>query len=272
MIQQGKYKPHTVRDWWKFFRSIMLEASVDFEIADPTAKIPGISLKGHRTYPKGKPNRLTPAEFGAFLKSLKRLYPQHVAPIMLGIATGRRPCELRPLRRKGPNADINWQTGVIEIRRSSPRTTEIRERTKTDEDLTIKLTGPLVAILADHVAHLKGRALASDWLFPSQIGTMKQLRVWSKAIKAAAEDAGIDHPITPRMMRRTYNDLVRVLKIHKDVQKSMSGHKTDDMISLYSTVDYAEQEKGLTQIMGLLGSVNDSDKDPGEGEGGAQAA
>jgi hypothetical protein len=58
--------------------------------------------------------------------------------LTLGIATGRRPSELRPLRRAGPTPDIVWGTGELLIRRSDTLGV-VNDRTKTKRRLRIPL-------------------------------------------------------------------------------------------------------------------------------------
>ena len=83
----------------------------------------------------------------------RELYPQHFAMLALGLATGRRPSELRPLRRNGPTPDILWDEGVLLVRRSEARG-EVMDRTKTGKRLRIPLPRELMDILQWHVDNL----------------------------------------------------------------------------------------------------------------------
>ena len=56
----------------------------------------------------------------------RELFPQHHAMLVLELATPGRP-RLRPLRHKGPTADILWNEGVLLVRRSETRG-EVMER------------------------------------------------------------------------------------------------------------------------------------------------
>lgn len=60
------------------------------------------------TYTEEEPNSLTVDEVPRFMAKARAGYPQHFARLALGLATGRRPSELRPLRRQGPTSDILW--------------------------------------------------------------------------------------------------------------------------------------------------------------------
>jgi hypothetical protein len=50
-------------------------------------------------------------EVPLFLGGIRRLYPQHFGMVALGFATGLRPSSLRPLRRRGLEADVRWERG-----------------------------------------------------------------------------------------------------------------------------------------------------------------
>jgi hypothetical protein len=87
-------------------------------IADPTAKVDPFDTKTHRTYTFEQPNAFELEDVGRFLHAMRVRWSEHYAMVYLGTWTGWRPSMLRPLRRRGPNADINWQTGELFGRRS----------------------------------------------------------------------------------------------------------------------------------------------------------
>ena len=82
---------------------------------------------------------------------VRELYPQFFAMVALGFATGLRPSTLRPLRRGGPTPDINWETGVLQVRRSNTIGEEVMETTKTKRHQTIALPPELIDMLKWHV-------------------------------------------------------------------------------------------------------------------------
>ena len=57
---------------------------------------------------------------------------------------------------------------------------------------------------------------------------------------------------TQRGMRRTYNDLARFAKVDRLVKKSVSGHGTDEMEELYSSVAPEEQRDGIAKVIRLV--------------------
>jgi hypothetical protein len=122
---------------------------------------------GSGTYTEEEPNSLTVDEVPRFMATARAHYPQHFAMLALGLATGRRPSELRPLRRQGPTPDILWTDGVLLVRRSETRG-EVMERTKT-----------------------------GGYRAPSCL---------DKPIVEIAKAAEIKKALSPRFMRRTFQD------------------------------------------------------------------
>lgn len=57
---------------------------------------------------------------------------------------------MRPLRRKGPSADVLWDTGVVLARRSQTRGDEIRETTNNATRFRVTLPADVMAVLRWH--------------------------------------------------------------------------------------------------------------------------
>jgi hypothetical protein len=74
-----------------------------------------------------------------------------------------------------------------------------------------------------------------------------------KPFDGVCTELGLRKKITPRAMRRTFNDLARAANIKDVVTKSISGHVTDKMKEHYSTVIGAEQKENLTNLVSLVG-------------------
>ena len=70
-------------------------------------------------------------------------------------------------------------------------------------------------------------------------------------VKAAAA-AGIKKSITPRAMRRTFQDVTRAANVESVVKRSISGHATEEMEGWYSTVAPDEQRVGLAKVIDLM--------------------
>lgn len=253
-VESGKLSPHTVNNRLRILCNVMRQAVGDLELdKDPTLNIEPLDTSTRVTYSEEEPNSLTPKEVQMFLEELKKRASQHYAFMVLGFATGRRPSELRPLRRKGPQPDIKWADGLLLVRRSETKGV-VMEKTKTGNKLRIPLPSDLVDILREHADSLpEGPMRSSDLLFPSAVGGFRSSTCLTKPMAAVLKATGITKHITPRAMRRTYQDLTRLAKVHDFVARAISGHETVEMHDHYSTVGGDEVRAGLAKVIGLVG-------------------
>lgn len=207
------------------------------------------------TYSEEEPNSLTVEEARAFLARMREFFPQHFAMTALGLATGLRPSTLRPLRREGPQADILWEDCVLLVRRSQTLGEEVMNTTKTGQRQRIALPKDLIDILRWHVDSLpdEGPMKESDLLFPSEVGGFRAPSVLDKPFRVVAKAIGLRKRVTPRAMRRTFQDLARAAEVRDLVTRSISGHATEEMQRHYSTVGETEQRDGLARVVSLAG-------------------
>ena len=254
-IQAGELSPRTAQGWMGVLKSIFAMATLEFELPkNPTLGVPAFDTREHPTYTDEEPNSLTPDELKAWLALARERWPQHYAMMAVGFATGRRPSELRPLRRKGPRVDFDVDAKVLHIRRSHTRGPEVMETTKTDKHLKITLPSALVEILREHVRALPLGAMAdSDLLFPSRKGSYRTPAVLDKPFADLSKALGLGKHVTPRAMRRTFQDLARAAQVTDIVTRAISGHATEEMQRKYSTVYQQETEAGLAKILDLGG-------------------
>ena len=170
--------------------------------------------------------------------------------ILLGFGIGSRPSTLRPLRRTGPESDIDWDEGFVFLRRSNPSGDEIRNRTKNKNDLGIPLPPALMRVLRAHVAALPpGPMRDSSYLFPSTTGGMRSRSALDKPFRAVARALGWNLKLTPKSMRRTFNDLARQARVHDIVLRSISGHLTETMQERYSTAQQQERRAAVGKVI-----------------------
>jgi integrase len=225
------------------------------------------------TYTEEEPNALAVDEVPRFMAKAREMFPQHFAMLALGLATGRRPSELRPLRRKGGAADVLWEEGVLLVRRSETMG-QVRETTKTGRRLRIPLPLDLVEVLREHAEALpEGPMRESDLLFPSETGGFRAGSCLDKPIRKIAKAAGIKQHLTARFMRRTFQDLGRQAKVHDFVVRAISGHATVAMQERYSSVAGDEVRAGLAKVISLAGFTRDrGERNPESGYGGGYAA
>lgn len=271
-IAAGTYSPHTANDWLTILSVITNAAFDEFEIdrRSPTAGIAKFDTSAHPSYTDEEPNSLTADEAKAFLAAMRRLYPQHFAMVALGFATGLRPSSLRPLRREGKTPDVLWEEGVLLVRRSHTRKKEVMDKTKTGRRQRLTLPKDLVDILRWHVDSLpdEGPMKESELLFPSETGSFRAPSVLDKPFRAVAKEIGLRKRLTPRGMRRTFQDLARAAEVRDVVTRAVSGHATETMQRHYSTVNADEMRDGLARVVSLAGFREALKAREGEAEGG----
>jgi integrase len=93
---------------------------------------------------------------------------------------------------------------------------------------------------------------ASDLLFPSVRGSFRTSSCLDKPFTSVATAIGLPFDLTPRAMRRTFNDLARASQVADVVTRSITGHKTETMQSLYSTTRPDEQREAIAKVIGLV--------------------
>jgi hypothetical protein len=206
---------------------------------------------GMETYTDENPNALREEDIPRFLAEMLHQFPQHFAMTLLGFTTGLRPSSMRPLRRCGPEADLKLPEGVLLIRRSQTRG-EAVARTKTGRRGRIPLPKDVLGVLEWHVGNLTSRQRESELLFPSDTGGYRSGSCLDKPFTAVAEALKLPYRVTPRAMRRTFQDESRAEEIDALVTRSISGHATETMQHHYSTVRDEEKRHALERLVGRI--------------------
>jgi hypothetical protein len=57
--------------------------------------------------------------------------------------------------------------------------------------------------------------------------------------------------LTPKCMRRTFNDLARRAAVHDIVLRSISGHLTEEMQERYSTAQQQERRAAVGKVIDI---------------------
>lgn len=258
-MQADKCKLSSVKTWWGVFKTVMSRAAAYFDIKDPTHLVE-LPSSNHRTYTIEEPNSLLPSEVPKFFEAAWNHEREHFAMLALGMLTGRRACELRPLRRSGKYADLVWETGELRVRRSQTMG-EPMEVTKTKKDVVIFLPPTLVDVLRTHVAGLTPSRRDSELLFPprrSESRDMGHTYMAKSALDKPIKNICVKAEITKRLtakgaMRRTYQDLCRAAQVNETVQMAMSGHATKGMLELYSSASADEKRSALMRMSDIAG-------------------
>jgi hypothetical protein len=255
LVEKKEYKPATANNWIKILRVVVNSAVAEFEMdRNPTLGVKDFDTSTHQTYTEEQPNSLTPDEVPVFLAKMRELYPQHFAFVAMGFATGLRPSTLRPLRRTGETPDVLWGEGVVLIRRSHTRKQEVMEKPKTGLRQRLTLPEELMEVLQRHVDRLpEGPMKESDLLFPSERGEFRACSCLDKPFDEVVTALKLNKKITPRAMRRTFQDLARAAEVKDIVTRAVSGHATEAMQRHYSTVSPAEMRNSLAKVIDLAG-------------------
>jgi len=265
--------PTTANNWLTRLRTIINAAVDEYELPkNPIRGVKNFDLRAWCPYTAENPNALLPDEVPRYLEKMRELYPQHYAFVVLGFATGLRPSSLRPLRRSGPNADVKWTHGLLLVRRSHTRHQEVMDTTKQGTQYEISLPDELIEIMRWHVAQLRGKMAESELLFPSETGELRTPSVLDKPFREVAKKINLGRPLTPRAMRRTYQDLMRRAKVHDTVTRSISGHATAAMQEHYSTASREEQREAIGRVLSLAQARAARRGASGEGSGEAAAS
>lgn len=254
-IGAGEYKPSTMNTRLAVLKVVFAQAKRDFDLdRDPAEALRSFDTSTHHAYTDEEPNALTADELGRFLARMRETHPQHFAMTYLGFATGLRPSSLRPLRRKGPTPDVLWDAHVLLVRQSQTDGDEVMPCTKTGTTQRLTLPEELVAVLRWHVeTQLRVEPmLESDLLFPSELGGFRSRSVLDRPFAEVAKAIGLTKRITPRGMRRSFQDLARLAQVADVVTRSISGHATETMQRHYSTVSPKEQAEGLARLLRLV--------------------
>lgn len=250
----GAYSPHTMNDFLAVARVIFGAATLKYDLArNPMVGVEDFSLARHRVYTHEEPNSLTPAEASVWLSTFKDQFPQFFAMTFLGLVLGQRPSTLRPLRRRGPTPDLDLANRVLLVRRSHTIASEVMDSTKTGKDQTIKLPPALMDVLTWHIETqlTTWQQKKSELLFPTEEGGFRSRSCLDKPFAAVTAACGIRKRITPRAMRRTFQDLSREAQVEGIVAKAISGHATDAMRLHYSTAQDAEVEQGIARVIDI---------------------
>ncbi len=245
------HTPVTANGWISILKVICAAMTTHFELdRNPAAALEYFPTG--RTYTREQPNALTAPQVRVFLATMKRMFPQHYAMVFFGFISGARPSTLRPLRREGDVTDLKWDERVILLRRSNTLGDEIMDETKTALDQEIPLPPLAVRVLRAHIAALPdGPMRESPYLFPSVTGGMRSRSVLDKPFRDVLKALGWTIKLTPKGMRRTFNDLARDAEVHDVVTRAISGHETERMQRHYSTAQREEMREAVGRVISL---------------------
>lgn len=273
LVAGGELSATTANRRLALLQRIVKAAVVELELPrDPTVALQRWDTSLVRTYTREQPNSIRVTDLQVFCDAIRQVTPHLHAAVVLGFATGLRPSSLRPLRHQGPEADVQWDTGTLLVRRSWVEG-EIMDCTKTGEDIEIALPPEAIELLRAHLAQRPAELQSCELLFPRLNGQLLGRNDFGEAYKKARVLLGwTDRWLTPRSMRRTFQDTTRAAQVRDLVTRSISGHSSATMQQRYSTVSQEEQRAAvaaaLRPLMAIDGGVGAASQTPGDGGSG----
>jgi integrase len=91
-------------------------------------------------------------------------------------------------------------------------------------------------------------AAPSKW---NRGGGFRSSSCLDKPFAEVGKAIGLPYEVSPRAMRRTYQELARVANVSDIVTRSISGHATPEMQRHYSTVSGDEMRAGLGKVIDI---------------------
>lgn len=271
-LSRAGYAPTTGNTLLAILKTITAAACDDYEaegLGDPAGKVSPFDTKAHRVYTDEQPNAFKLEDVVPFLDAMRVRWPEHYAIVYLGMWTGLRPSSLRPLRSRGASADVDWTKGTLRVRRSHTVGDETMLGTKNGRDQVLKLTPEVMGVLRWHVERLEmenvkrakrspenaAAMAASELLFPAEPngrnrgGGFRTKSSLNEAFADVGKAIGLGYKVTPRALRRSFQDLSRAAAVSDVVARAVCGHRTPAMTAHYSTVRLDEQEAAMGKII-----------------------
>jgi hypothetical protein len=141
--------------------------------------------------------------------------------------------------------------------------------TKNAEKVTVKLPAEVLDILRWHVERLErenerrakrspenaAAMAASDLLFPCEPNGRNRgggyRTKWSldRAFEDASKAIGLPYRVTPRALRRTFQDVAREAGLSEVLTRGICLHKSPEMTARYSTVRLGETEAAIGKVI-----------------------
>jgi len=200
------------------------------------------------------PNRLDEHDLPRFFAFWERENYYWFAFFFLDATTGMRPGEMAALDWP----DLDESAHRIAITKNWRGKRHGMGPTKNGKPRQAPYLPAQIAVMREHrrrMIEAQHPGLDSGAVFPGQrLGLRLSTNAIGAAIRTAAKALGIPY-LTPKSMRRTFNDLLRIAGVHEVVLRSIVGHRRDaeDMTDTYSTVDGREQRAALAAVLRLIG-------------------
>lgn len=214
----------TLKGWWGKLKHVLRDACAECGLRDVTERIEGPRAHGRPTVHEQR--TLSPEEIQAVFAELP---PQWRLEVLTDSLSGMRPGELYELQW---DRDVDLVRGMITISRSHAR--GVVGPTKTGKIKSVPIGPDLLEALRAHRERQlrdQGEALATGLVFPASEAGRTNWRRTASALRNALERAGrhadLDVRVTPQVLRRSFNTLLKDRGITPEAIQAMMGHSTD---------------------------------------------
>jgi integrase len=251
--KRRRYDPITVNGWLRLLKNVLRDAVADFGLdRDPTMRIAALQEEPG----EDKTKSLGAEELRRLLCAARALVEKkEISPIMytilvVGFFTGMRWSELSALDWK----DLDENAQCIRIRRGQVR--QHVSGTKTRKTRTVAVTSVVIEALREHrKAQIRDQVKGMDrgLIFPSEKGTYRTPGTLKKPLSKICHEANLSNKVSPKWMRHTYNNLLRLAKVDRIVLRATTGHSAEDMTEHYSHVSMEEKREAAAKVIEMVG-------------------
>ena len=248
------YAQDTLRGFWRVSLQLLRDMAADLELSDMTQRLKGPSSKRQGVRER---TTLTEKELSKLLFTVKASFPWVYLEVLTMALTGLRAGEVYALTFSDVITTPDNAGYTLRVSKSAVHTQrgwQLTE-TKTKNERLI----PISDYLAEKIEEKK-RALGligehRGLIFPSNRGGFRHVSSLSKPLFRASKAAGLTISVTPQVLRRTFNTLIKKRAVGSDLAlRDMMGHVSSDMTSLYFRSNDEEKRAIVLDFCGAIGS------------------
>lgn len=230
------YSQHTLLGWWRVLVEVLRDAAAELHLPDPTARVKPPS---RATAPRRERQSLTRDELHALVGWVDAARPSWSDEIYVLAYTGMRAGELYALTW----AQIRFDRECIEVNRAHWR---------GEVGTTKTVVGRIVPLTAEMARRLQERRVrlgaAQGIVFPSTTGGHRLAQATHKLLREASRELGLPVVVTPQVLRRTMNNLLRQAGVDRIEIRDIIGHTTEAMTERYAHSALEAKRKGVEAV------------------------
>jgi len=235
-------KPDGLQGWWRVLVEVLRDAAAELHLPDPTARVKGPSV---RTAPRRERRSLTRDELRAFVDWVDTAQVAWGDEIFTMAYTGMRGGELYALTW----AQVDFDRECIHIDRAHWR---------NEVDTTKTGVGRVVPMTAEMATRLKARrtrmvaqqapGLDEGLVFPAVNGKRRLPVATHKIMREGSRALGLPLVVTPQVLRRTMNNLMRQAGVDRIAMRDVMGHTTEAMTARYAHAAMDEKRRAVALV------------------------